>query len=656
MYCSTCRLHFAGTGSGGRCPNCGRNGASTPFDDAAAAPPAAPARVEAPRAAPEDSDARAGASPAVVEATRTEDKAAAGGSWRRGAVVAGKYEIIRRLGSGGFGTVYQVRHLQRRKLYALKVPHPEFLRDATFKKRFEREIEAMERFVHPDMVVARDSGVTEEGWPYFTMDFIEGENLRQVLAREGPLEIRRGVNIIRRILQVLDAAHRHQIIHRDIKPDNVLLTREEGREVVKVLDFGVAKLVDPGASTGSITHGTRVGTPKYMSPEQVTGDEVDARSDLFAVGILLYEVLTGRHPFAADRDPVRTTANILSKEPEPPQRVRPEIPKALAERVLQMLEKKPRRRPQSAASALELLPDEDAGRSRSLPKLEALRWRGNGPRRRLRSLVLSQETPAGTRRHFLFFQPRLRFGRSNDPAKGVLNDVILRRLPCRSPEEDPENWKLNLTISHAVATLGCDKAAVLIEPAPGVRNGLEIGGLPTAEPVRIQSDHFHLSLGDHALELDGYRALRDHSRDPLDLSFIPPLAGAADDPAAARIGYTSPECQVNCIRLTRVGNHPLHNYYLIHRRLAFGSGAGAELRIADGQGVLGHHGSLVFEKGELFLIPIAGGLRVLQPAAGAGEWSLEPGDIFPVVDGLTIHLGQVVLRVEAIREEMFKRL
>ena len=148
-------------------------------------------------------------------------------------IIAGKYEVLGKIGSGGFGSVYKVRQIHRKKLYALKTPHPEFWKDETFQKRFEREIEAMERFVHPDMVTVRDSGITERGVPYYTMDFIEGESLRAVMDREGLLQIKRAVNIIGRVLEVLDVAHKNHIIHRDIKPDNILLARKGGREVVK---------------------------------------------------------------------------------------------------------------------------------------------------------------------------------------------------------------------------------------------------------------------------------------------------------------------------------------------------------------------------------------------------------------------------------------
>ncbi len=675
MFCQRCGLHFSGVRTGGHCPSCGGVTGAT----------AAPGEQEGSVAVIHDDGVKddgvkddgvkdagvkdagvkdAGVNDAgVIDETKTESRDA---GWRRGDVVAGKYEIIRKIGSGGFGTVYKVRHIQRKKLYALKTPHPDYVRDEAFRKRFEREIEAMERFVHQDMVVVRDSGITGAGVPYYTMDFIEGESLREVMDREGQLELRRALNITRHVLEVLDAAHRHRIIHRDIKPDNVLLTRRAGREVVKVLDFGVAKLLDL-VGTATITGGMRVGTPRYMSPEQVAGEEVDGRSDVFAVGIVLYEALTGRHPFAVDRDPIRTTAAIVSKKPEAPEVYRTDLPRGLSDLIMRMLEKKPRRRPQTVAEVIESIPRVDSSASRSVARAESLRFVENAPRRSVSSLVLSQETSVGIRRAFLFFKPSVTLGRSNDRSRGIDNDIILRRLPCRSSRRDAENWKRNLTISHRVASIRVDRSAAVIEPWPDSMSGIVVSGLRSREPVRIQSDRFHVAVGERAIELDGYRVLRDSSRKPVDLSFIPPR-DTGDEADSPSIGYSNPSCEINCVRLTRSENHPLHSYFIVARRLAIGSGAGAELRI-EGEGVEGHHASLIFDRGELFLIAV-GTVRVGRAGDGVREASrsragasptvdtetiLAPGDVYPVTPGVSLAFGSARLVAEDIDEWMFKR-
>src|SRR5262245_7409919 len=375
MHCRRCNIHFSGETetSGGRCPSCGESGGAT--SRGGAAEPARGLLVAPPPGRPSRPD----------EVTRTERLPA--DPWSPGTRIAGKYEVIGPLGSGGFGAVYKVRHIFRKKYYALKTPHPQFLKDEIFRRRFEREIEAMERFAHPDAVMVRDCGVTEFGIPYYTMDFIDGESLKTVLQREHRLSPERAVMIVRRVLRVLEAAHESQIIHRDMKPDNILLTHGRGREQVKVLDFGVAKLLDLVGWT-SLTQESQVGTPRYMSPEQITGDPIDARSDLFSLGIIFYEMVTGEHPFARDHDPIRVTASILNRVALPPRDLVGNLSRTLSERILWMLEKKPRKRPANAQAVLEALSDFDEDGRRVEVKPSLLEVFPGAPRKRVSGLVL----------------------------------------------------------------------------------------------------------------------------------------------------------------------------------------------------------------------------------------------------------------------------
>jgi len=583
-------------------------------------------------------------------------------SWHPGATVASKYEVVSRLGSGGFGTVYKVRHIFRKKYYALKTPHAEFARDPAFRLRFEREIEAMERFVHPDAVMIRDSGVTKTSVPYYTMDFIEGESLKAVMRREGPFPIDRALGIVRRVLRVLDVAHSHKIIHRDIKPDNILLTRANGRETVKVLDFGVAKLLDLVGDTGSLTHGMRVGTPKYMSPEQITGDDVCAHSDLFSLGIVFYELLTGVHPFAQVRDPIRVTAAILNRTPTAPGETRSDIPKPINDHILWMLEKQAGRRPATAKIMIRQLGAIDDGVSR-VESLQCLDVFQGVRRSRMTGLVLRQETSVGERRSFLLFDDVCSFGRSNDVRRGIRNNLILRCLPCRSKTQDPENWQRNLTISQKVGEVHADGTSLVIEPTEHAKFGIGIGGVRSRKAARLSSDRFHVSLGDKALELDGLRVLRDVESLDHDLGFLGPSrpSGAC---VSEKVGYSNPDCLVDHVHLQRASNWPLHEYFLVYRQLRIGSSANVGLRLRC-PGVEAVHAVVIHDAGEAFLMALRDTVVVrgdfeeatvaeLESADVAGGYVLPPDLLLPLVPGIELILGDAHLWVDAVNDSYFK--
>ena len=644
MFCSYCALHFTGSQSGTLCPYCGRE-----VDE--------PAEVVAVVPSPTGGkSARRGSRTGDTDVDRTRTESIKKDCWSPGAVIAGKYEILACVGEGGFGTVYKVRHIFRKKYYALKTPHPEFARDEIFRRRFEREIEAMERFVHPDAVMIRDSGLAEEGRPYYTMDFIEGESLKAILLREGRLASDRALHIITRVLKVLEVAHSHQVIHRDIKPDNILLTHVSGRDRVKVLDFGVAKLLDLVGDTGSLTRGDRIGTPKYMSPEQIIGEEVDARSDLFSLGMVLYEMVTGQHPFARARDPIRVTGAILNRDPTPPCDIVPDLPRDLNDHILCMMEKKIKRRPPSAGVLKKQLEDVQESISR-LELVDTLEVYPGVVRRRAEPLVLRQETSAGERRCFLFFEERVSLGRSNDSRKKIKNQILLRCLPCRSRQRDPENWQKNLTISHAVGTIFADGSALVIEPAPGSKHGIVIGGVKSHRAARIQTDRFHLSVGDRALELDGCRVLRNAEAPELNLSFLEESRPPGIDPPRVT-GYSNGACRIDCAYFLRANNTPLHEYYLIYRILKLGSSSSSGLRLR-GAGVEGTHAAIIVEGGEVFLLALEQGVRVLGLESTEGDRELGEVEVpvrklVPLGPGVEVLLGDARLQVDAATETEFK--
>ena len=264
-----------------------------------------------------------------------------------GRVLAGRYRILEPLGSGGMGVVYRAEHVHMRKPVALKILHPHMTLMPEVVARFEREAVAAARVEHINVASAMDFGRLEDGSFYLALEYVEGKSLGDILA-VGALPTPRALLIARQIADGLAAAHAAGIVHRDLKPDNVLLVDREGfPDLVKMLDFGIAKVhMDEGSGHKPLTQiGTIFGTPQYMSPEQGQGQTVDARSDLYALGVILYEMLAGKLPFRADDLVVLITRHILETPPPLPDAIPPDV----RELVFELLSKKPEDRVQSAA-------------------------------------------------------------------------------------------------------------------------------------------------------------------------------------------------------------------------------------------------------------------------------------------------------------------
>jgi serine/threonine-protein kinase len=220
-----------------------------------------------------------------------------------GEVVAERYRVAHLLGEGGMGAVYLAEHVHMHKRFALKVLHPDFVASPEILARFEREAVAAGHVEHPNVAAATDFGQLADGSFFLVLEYVAGRSLRDEIDK-GPLPLERALHVLRGISAGLGAAHAAGIVHRDLKPENVMLVQHEGDpDFVKILDFGIAKL-DPGAppvragATPQLTRaGAVLGTPDYMAPEQALGEAVDARADLYALGIILYEMLTGNRPF-----------------------------------------------------------------------------------------------------------------------------------------------------------------------------------------------------------------------------------------------------------------------------------------------------------------------------------------------------------------------
>lgn len=218
-----------------------------------------------------------------------------------GAIVDNKYRLAERIGGGGMGHVFKAENVLAGRSVAIKFLHPELAENTELSQRFFQEAQAVNRIRHPNIVDVIDAGVGEMG-PYIVMEHLEGEAVGSSLQRLGRFELDAAVATVVPILEALDAAHRVGIIHRDLKPENVFIAFDPGRgqAVVRLLDFGIAKVIDSNGPSPRTRTGVVFGTPDYLSPEQATGDApIDGRSDLFAVGVLLYELLTGTRPFRA---------------------------------------------------------------------------------------------------------------------------------------------------------------------------------------------------------------------------------------------------------------------------------------------------------------------------------------------------------------------
>ncbi len=263
--------------------------------------------------------------------------------------LAGRYTLKHALGRGGMATVYLAHDLKHGRSVAIKVLHPQ-LGATLAAARFLREIEIAASLTHPNILPVHDSGEME-GLLYFTMPFVEGESLRARLDREGSLSVDVAIEIAREVADALDSAHRHGVVHRDVKPENILF--EEGHAVVT--DFGVARAVSEAGGTRLTTPGLPLGTPRYISPEQATGEEVvDQRSDLYSLACVLYEMLAGRPPFT-ERDARALLARHVIDRPPSLVAVRPEVPNSLEGVVMRALAKSPADRFESLKEFAEAL-------------------------------------------------------------------------------------------------------------------------------------------------------------------------------------------------------------------------------------------------------------------------------------------------------------
>lgn len=277
------------------------------------------------------------------------------------AILSGQFEVLERIGTGGMGSVYKASQPAMKRMVAIKILHPKLAGRKDLTSRFRREARAMSQLTHPNTVKVFGYGELEEdGSLYIVMELLEGRNLNQTVRKEGPMAQQRAIAVLIRVCGALQEAHDLGIVHRDLKPENIFLSCQDGStDVPKVLDFGLAKVTERHMQPGSIIltqEGMVFGTPEFMSPEQAQGKTLDARSDIYSLAVILYEVLTGKLPFSA-RTPMEyiqkhVTEPIILLNDRVPDR---KFPKGLEEVLCKALAKKPEDRYQTAADFAEAL-------------------------------------------------------------------------------------------------------------------------------------------------------------------------------------------------------------------------------------------------------------------------------------------------------------
>ena len=294
-------------------------------------------------------------------------------------ILGGQFQVVQKIGTGGMGSVYKASQSEMNRMVAIKILHPKLAGRKDLTSRFRREARAMSQLTHPNTVKVFMYGELEEdGSLYIVMELLEGRNLNQTVRKEGPMTFERAIPILVQVCGALQEAHEMGIVHRDLKPENIFLSMQGGMaDYPKVLDFGLAKVTERQMRPGSIIltqEGMVFGTPEFMSPEQAQGKTLDARSDIYSLAVILYEVLTGKLPFEA-KTPMEYIQKHVMEPPIPlSQRVPGKsFPEGLDQVLAKALAKKPEDRYQTAAEFADALKNHgdaranDAASERSIP-------------------------------------------------------------------------------------------------------------------------------------------------------------------------------------------------------------------------------------------------------------------------------------------------
>ncbi len=393
-----------------------------------------------------------------------------------GRVFLGRYETIRLLGEGGMGRVYLARQLDLGRQVVVKVMHDHIAADATFRERFQRETLLMARFQHPYAVTLYDASLNDPQGPCIVMEYIRGVTLDALLHSNRRLDPIRVGRLLYQISEVLQAAHGEGIVHRDLKPANLMVVDPDTpHELIKVMDFGLAKLLGPDAKAAVTNHEFAVGTPGYMCPEQARGEEMDHRGDLYSVGVIVFELLTGQLPFAG-----RSTMDLLLAHAteEPPSfaalGVAGLVPPAIERVVQRCLAKEASQRPRHARELSEEF-------SQALAAHQAQQALGTTPAPTPRTPILRPSANGTVPAHL--HAPMATLPPSHN---GVLSEPVLVRAPATSPPAvsvpDPlavvhqlEAWMPEKIATYKLRGFIHDVGGDLVESVPG-RITVRLGG------------------------------------------------------------------------------------------------------------------------------------------------------------------------------------
>jgi predicted Ser/Thr protein kinase len=283
-----------------------------------------------------------------------------------GKLIKGRYKVLKKLGEGGMGTVYLAEQMSIGRKVALKLLQGNYATDDEFIARFRREARLAASLNHPNIVTVYDFDQSDDESLFIAMEYLDGGKLSDIIRGDGPLSIGRAARLGLQIAEGLEAAHRAGVIHRDIKPDNIMVMGEVGIETIKLMDFGIARLRDSGAASRLTRADVIMGTPAYMAPEQAEGAEVSEQTDIYALGIVLYEMLSGSVPFKAST-PSAVLVKQIQEAPVPLRKLRREIPASIERVVMRALEKKPQKRQRDMREVVQGLQKVDVGRVEEAP-------------------------------------------------------------------------------------------------------------------------------------------------------------------------------------------------------------------------------------------------------------------------------------------------